>query len=120
MFWHNRGVTTRPVYSTSQGRLCADCGQPVAGCTCAQRPDQPVPAAVRATLRLEVKGRGGKRVTVVAGLPDNQAFLQELAAALKTACGTGGTVRPGAIELAGDVRPRLRTLLPDRGITVRG
>ena len=62
-----------------------------------------MPAKVTAKLRLEKAGRGGKSVTVVDGLPDNGPFLEELAKALKKACAVGGTVRPGAIELAGDV-----------------
>jgi translation initiation factor 1 len=78
-------------------------------------PERPV-----ARLRLEKKGRGGKSVTVVDGLPDNEAFLAELAAALKRACGTGGTVRPGAVELSGDVRDRIRPMLLGRGIVVKG
>lgn len=59
-------------------------------------------------------------VTVVDGLPSNAAFLDELAASLKKACGTGGTVRPGAVELSGDVRDRVRPLLAARGFTVKG
>lgn len=73
-----------------------------------------------AKLRLESKGRGGKSVTVIDGLPDNAAFLESLAASLKKACATGGTVRPGAVELAGDVRARVRTLLSERGMNVKG
>ena len=79
-----------------------------------------MPAKVTAKLRLESKGRGGKTVTVVDGLPDNTPFLDDLAKALKKACATGGTVRPGAIELAGDVRDRLRRLLSARGFVVKG
>ncbi len=102
--------------------MCPDCGWPAADCHCssALRPGAAVPARVTATLRMERAGRGGKVVTVVGGLPANAAFLEELAAALKKACGTGGTVRPGAIELSGDVRERVRPLMAARGITVRG
>ena len=79
-----------------------------------------MPAKVTAKLRLESKGRGGKSVTVIDGLPDNAPFLEDLAKALKKACATGGTVRPGAVELAGDVRDRLRPLLAARGFAVKG
>ena len=41
---------------------------------------------------MEKKGRGGKTVTVVYGLPNNAAFLKELCSELKRACGTGGAV----------------------------
>jgi len=65
--------------------------------------------------------RGGHLdVTVLGGLPDNTAYLEELAGALKRSCATGGTVRSGAIELAGDVRDRVRPILAKRGITVKG
>ena len=79
-----------------------------------------MPAKVTAVLRLEKKGRGGKSVTVVAGLPRNEAFLKELCGALKRACGTGGTVAEGAVEIQGDQRERLRELLRTRGFTVKG
>ena len=54
------------------------------------------------TLRMEKKGRGGKTVTVVAGLPRNDALLRDLCQELKRACGTGGTVAEDTIELQGD------------------
>jgi len=59
-------------------------------------------------LRMEKKGRGGKTVTVVDGLPRNAAFLKDLSQDLKRACGTGGAVQEGAIELQGDLRARAR------------
>jgi translation initiation factor 1 len=110
----------RLVYSSDKGRLCPSCGWPATDCRCSRTLNQPVPARVTARLRLESKGRGGKRVTVVDGLPDNQPFLEELGTALKKGCATGGTIRPGAIELAGDARERLRPLLKDRGFLVKG
>jgi translation initiation factor 1 len=75
---------------------------------------------VGARLRLESKGRGGKSVTVIDGLPENRPFLEDLARVLKKACATGGAVRPGAIELSGDVRERVRALLANRGFAVKG
>lgn len=112
----------RIVYSTGSGRICPECEQPDAKCRCAaQRGGQaPVPGKLTAVLRLESKGRAGKSVTVVAGLPDNSVFLEALATALKRSCATGGTVRPGLIELAGDVRDRVRPLLAKRGFSVKG
>ena len=118
--WHDRPVTTRLVYSTTTGRVCPGCGRAVDACSCTRPSDDPVPARVVAKLRLESKGRGGKSVTVVDGLPDNQAFLDELASALKKQCATGGTTRPGAVELSGDVRERVRSVLRSRGFQVKG
>jgi len=79
-----------------------------------------VPPRIACVLRLEKKGRGGKSVTVVAGLPRNAAFLASLAAELKRACGTGGTAADCAVEIQGDQRERLRLLLAARGWVVRG
>ncbi len=115
-------MSDRVVYRSGVGRICPDCAQPVAGCRCAKhgRGDAPIPERITVKLRLEKKGRAGKSVTVVDGLPDNAAFLDELAAALKRSCGVGGTTQPGAVELAGDVRDRVRPLLAARGFVVKG
>ncbi len=110
----------RPVYSTQAGRLCPTCGWPVDRCQCSGRLEEVVPAKVTARLRLESKGRGGKSVTVVDGLPRNAVFVEELLRALKRSLGTGGTVREGALELQGDRREALRALLAARGFVVKG
>ena len=69
---------------------------------------------------MEKGGRGGKIVTVVDGLPRNDAFLKDLCQELKRTCGTGGTVQDGAIELQGEQRERVRPLLAARGFIVKG
>ena len=79
-----------------------------------------MPSKIACVLRLEKKGRGGKSVTVVAGLPRHRAFLAALAAELKRACGTGGTATDGAVEVQGEQRERLRPLLSAKGWVVRG
>lgn len=79
-----------------------------------------MPDRVAARLRMEKAGRRGKTVTVVEGLPRNQAFLKSLAAELKRACGGGGTVREDRIELQGEHRDKLRKLLKDKGWQVKG
>jgi translation initiation factor 1 len=111
---------TRAVYETGKGRLCPKCGWPADDCRCSSPRDEPVPARLSAVLRLEKKGRGGKSVTVVSGLPRNEPFLRELAGALKRACGTGGTVADGTVEIQGDQRERLRVALAARGFSVKG
>jgi len=73
-----------------------------------------------ARLRIEKKGRGGKTVTVVDGLPRNAAFLKNLGQELKRACGTGGAVLEGAIELQGELRERVRDVLIKKGYVVKG
>jgi translation initiation factor 1 len=110
----------RPVYQTGKGRLCPSCGFSQDDCHCSAAAEQPVPQRMTCVLRLEKKGRGGKSVSVVAGLPRNVAFLSALAAELKRGCGSGGTVADGAIEIQGDQRERLRVLLRAKGMVVKG
>ena len=111
---------SRPVYQTGKGRVCPKCGWPVDDCRCSKTGEEKVPPKIACVLRLEKKGRGGKSVTVVAGLPRNQAFLAALAAELKRACGTGGTAEEDAVLIQGDQRERLRPLLEAKGWSVRG
>ncbi|HYB53459.1 MAG TPA: translation initiation factor [Thermoanaerobaculia bacterium] len=110
------------VYSTGQGRTCPQCGWPLENCRCAaslDTPEEPVPARIAATLRIEHRG-GGKSVTVVDGLPRNRPFLETLARDLKKTCGTGGRCGESFVELQGDQRERLRDLLARRGWSLRG
>ena len=94
---HDRVMTDRRdgrvVYSTVAGRICPGCGWPATNCQCSKTTaTESIPARIVAKLRMEKKGRGGKTVTVVDGLPHNAAFLKELSQELKRACGTGGAV----------------------------
>jgi translation initiation factor 1 len=116
------GSNSRPIYSTGAGRLCAGCGWPENDCKCSSTigRDEPVPARVVAKLRMEKKGRGGKTVTLVYGLPRNAAFLKELAQELKRVCGTGGAVVEDGVELQGDLRGRVRDALQKKGFAVKG
>jgi translation initiation factor 1 len=79
-----------------------------------------VPERIVAKLRAEKKGRGGKTVTVVEGLPRNRAFLAALAQELKRVCGTGGAARESSVEIQGDHRDRLRALLGTKGWKLKG
>jgi len=110
----------RPVYSTGSGRLCPTCGAALAGCRCASAAEEPVPDRIVATLRIEKAGRGGKTVTVVAGLPRNAAFLRTVCGELKRACGTGGAVGDGTVEIQGEARDKVRANLVARGWRVKG
>ena len=112
----------RLVYSTGDGKVCPRCGWPLSNCQCSERSgaQEAVPSKVVAKLRMEKGGRGGKIVTVVDGLPKNDAFLRELCGELKRACGTGGAVKEGTIELQGELRERLRELLAKKGYVVKG
>lgn len=89
------------VYSTEHGRMCPECRQPVAQCRCRQlASSSTVGGPVR--VRRETKGRAGKGVTVITGVPLDAAALADLGKRLKQKCGSGGTVKDGAIEIQGD------------------
>lgn len=107
------------VYSTDSGRMCPACRRPVAQCSCrdAARAAPPTDGIVR-VLR-ETKGRGGKSVTVVRGVAGDAAALQQMGQQLKAACGSGGTVKDGTIEIQGDHVEKVMDLLRQRGLQVR-
>ncbi len=111
----------RLVYSTASGSICPGCGWPTRDCKCGTRAaNESIPARIVAKLRIEKKGRAGKTVTVVDGLPHNAVFLKDLCQELKRACGTGGAVAEGAIEVQGDLRERVRDCLLEKGFIVKG
>jgi translation initiation factor 1 len=96
-------MTSRIVYSTGIGSLCPNCRHPVRDCVCPKgAPGAAKPAAVR--VGREIKGRAGKGVTTISGLPLAAPDVEALAARLKKRCGSGGTVRDGVIEIQGDHR----------------
>ncbi|MDG0855163.1 translation initiation factor Sui1 [Roseateles puraquae] len=88
------------VYSTDFGRACTGCGQPVAQCACKAATRAQGDGIVRVSR--ETAGRKGKGVTVVRGLPLDDAALTALGKQLKASCGSGGTVKDGVIEIQGD------------------
>lgn len=95
------------VYSTDAGRMCPDCRQPMTACRCKQllaagAQAQRAASGGAAKVSRESKGRGGKTVTVVKSLPLDEAALAALGKQLKAACGSGGTVKDGVIEIQGD------------------
>ena len=105
-------------YSSEHGRMCPACNRPVADCTC--RPGTSVPkgdGVVR--ISRETKGRKGKAVTVITGVPLDPSGLKELARQLKQRCGSGGMVKDGAIEIQGDRRDVLVEELRKQGWTVK-
>ncbi|MFN2359610.1 MAG: translation initiation factor Sui1 [Marinobacter sp.] len=105
------------VFSTEQGRMCPGCRQPVDDCECGP----PSPPAGDGIVRVsrETKGRKGKGVTLVTGIPLNEKDLKAFAKVLKARCGTGGTVKKGVVEIQGDQRDVLVPLLKEKGWTVK-
>mgnify|MGYP000044170386 CR=1 FL=1 len=100
---------SRLVYSTDQGRI----------------KDSQAPKSAILTgdgivrLHRESKGRGGKGVTLVKGIPLSEPELKKLSKELKQICGTGGTVKDGIIEIQGEQREKLKTALEKKGYTVK-
>ena len=115
-----RSKKPRTVFSTEIGRVCPKCGWPHTDCRCSVSIEDRVPERVTARLRIEKAGRRGKTVTVVEGLPRNKEFLKGLTGELKRACGSGGTAGESHVEIQGDHRDRLRTLLRGKGWVVKG
>jgi translation initiation factor 1 len=109
---------SRLVYSTDLGRTCPTCRQSKDNCTCKQAFVVPAGDGVARVSRSS-KGRGGKTVTLVQGLALDEASLTLLGKQLKAACGTGGTVKEGVIEVQGDHRELVMRLLSSQGFTVK-
>lgn len=105
------------VYSTDGGRHCPDCGQPVGACTCKQ--NQIPEGDGIARVRRETKGRGGKTVTTITGVPLAADPLKDLASALKKRCGCGGGLKDGVIEIQGDHVDLLLDELTKRGFKAK-
>jgi len=90
------------VYSTEVGRICPGCRQAVAQCACRTMTNAGVAGDGSVRVSRQSKGRGGKTVTLVKGLALDAAALAALAKQLRTACGAGGTVKDGVLEVQGD------------------
>lgn len=106
------------VYSTEVGRMCPDCRNAIDSCNCkATKPVAKTDGVVR--ISRETKGRGGKSVTLVKGLALDALALAALGKQLKAACGSGGTVKDGVIEVQGDHTDALVAVLQKQGHNVK-
>ncbi len=91
------------VFSTKFGRHCPQCGRPLQTCVCDQKKSQltnPADSVIR--VRLEKKGRGGKEVTAVSGIPGTKNDALSHLTVLKKKLGTGGSWKDGSLEIQGD------------------
>ncbi|MDX8397429.1 MAG: translation initiation factor [Mariprofundaceae bacterium] len=77
------------------------------------------PAKQGVRIRRESKGRGGKSVCVIDGLPLNKEGLKILQKKLKAQLGTGGSVQGSCIEIQGDHREKLLELLEKAGFKAK-
>lgn len=104
-----RDTESRLVYSTETGRIRPEKSQP--------RSAPAGDGVVR--LHRETKGRGGKAVTLITGVPLAGAELKTLAKELKKLCGVGGAVKDGVITIQGEQRELLQSALQKRGYNVK-
>ena len=99
---------TRRVYSTDRGRI-------------KEQPQQESRRQGDGIVRIqrETKGRKGKGVTCVRGLPGTDSELKLLLAEMKKRCGCGGALKDGVIEIQGDKREELKAWLESREYEVK-
>ncbi|ELZ8933405.1 stress response translation initiation inhibitor YciH [Cronobacter dublinensis] len=99
---------SRLVYSTETGRI-----------------DEPKAAPARpkgdgvVRIQRQTSGRKGKGVCLITGIDADDAMLNTLAAELKKKCGCGGAVKEGVIEIQGDKRELIKSLLEAKGMKVK-
>jgi len=96
------------VYSTDSGRI-----------------DEPKPVAERpkgdgiVRIQRQTSGRKGKGVCLITGIDASDEEITRLAAELKKKCGCGGSVKDGVIEIQGDKRDLIKSLLEAKGMKVK-
>ena len=105
------------VYTSEHGRICPKCGRPFACCTCKKAAVQPGSGVIR--VRLDSKGRKGKTVTQISGLPLDEDALRGLLTELKRRCGSGGALKDGLLEIQGDHRDLVIEELKKRGLSAK-
>lgn len=99
---------SRLVYSTESGRI-----------------DEPKVASERpkgdgvVRIQRQTSGRKGKGVCLISGIDADDAELAKIAAELKKKCGCGGAVKDGIIEIQGDKRDLIKSLLEEKGMKVK-
>ncbi len=98
--------------------MCGQCRQPVAACRCGAAV-APTPSDGVVRVATQTKGRGGKAVTLVRGLALEASALNALGKQLRTACGAGGTVKDGVLEVQGEHCERVMALLKEQGFVVK-
>jgi translation initiation factor 1 len=106
---------SRTVYTTESGRICPNCGRPVASCQCKKQVQAPQGDGI-VRVSLDKKGRGGKTVTLITGLTGSEEEQRQFASEMKRRCGTGGTLKDGAVEIQGDHRDLILEILKGKGM----
>lgn len=104
----SKDKTNRLVYSTDRGRIKEE-----------TKPERRHEGDGIVRIQRETKGRKGKGVTCVRGLPGTDTELKLLLAELKKRCGCGGALKDGVIEIQGDKRSEIQALLEGKGFKVK-
>jgi translation initiation factor 1 len=98
---------------------CDRCGKPEKDCRCPPPEARAAPPSQQ-TARITVeKRKRGKTVTVVRGLVGDRSLV-ELLSRLKTACGAGGTLKDGILEIQGEHPQRVGEVLRSHGYQTKG
>tara|TARA_B100001559_G_C16263723_1_gene512732 strand:+ start:112 stop:450 length:339 start_codon:yes stop_codon:yes gene_type:complete len=105
------------IYSTDKRSHCPGCDHPISQCVC----KTPTAAGSDGIVRLQrqTKGRNGKPVVIISGLPLNKQELKGLAKRLKSKCGVGGAIDGADILIQGDKRDLLKRELKSLGYQVK-
>lgn len=111
---HSRRDSTL-VYSTDPARMCPTCRQALPHCACHSAARGFATGKHAVHVAVQTKGRAGKSVTLIAGLALSATELAALGKQLRTACGTGGTMKAGVIELQGDHAGQVMAFLLQNG-----
>lgn len=108
------------VFSTDPEQYCSQCERLKSQCRCQPEVTAPSnPKDVVVYVGRETKGRKGKGVTTVRGLPLSGKALQDMAKKLKKQCGSGGTLKDNVLEIQGDHRDKLIELLKKQSWQVK-
>ncbi|MFS2225679.1 stress response translation initiation inhibitor YciH [Pantoea sp. B65] len=99
---------SRLVYSTESGRI----EQPQV------KTERPKGDGI-VRIQRQTSGRKGKGVCLISGIDLDDDALTKLAAELKKKCGCGGALKEGIIEIQGDKRELLKSLLEAKGMKVK-
>lgn len=106
------------VFSTEHGKMCPECEKPIDQCICAQK-KKPLRGDGIVRVALDRKGRKGKGVTTITGVPVHLDEMMTICRKLMQKCAAGGTVKNGVIEIQGDHRDVVIEELKKSGYTVK-